>query len=70
MAVKGLKSTKFDPTNHIFARHLDLVHQIWTTFGMNILLDYMIQTSLRKNLLVRAKSKMAAGGQRSKIDQS
>ena len=27
---------------------------------MNILLDHMIQTSLRKNLLVRAKSKMQA----------
>ena len=67
--VKGPKSTKLDLTSHIFARHLDLVRQIWTKFDMNILLDHMIQTSLRKNLLVRSKSKMNAGGQRSKIDQ-
>jgi len=37
--VKGQKSTKFDPTNHILARHLDLVHQIWTKSGINILLS-------------------------------
>ena len=37
--VKGLKSTKFDPQNHISARHLVLVHQIWTKFCMNIQLD-------------------------------
>ena len=36
---KSPKSTKFDPTNHIWARHLDPVHQIWTKLGMNILLD-------------------------------
>jgi hypothetical protein len=41
MAAGGQRSkmTKFDPTNHISARHFDLVHQIWTKFGMNILLD-------------------------------
>ena len=38
-AVKGPKSSKFDPTNPISARHLDLIHQIWTKFVMNILLD-------------------------------
>ena len=37
--VKGPKSTKFYPRNHISARHLDLVHEIWTNFGMNIVLD-------------------------------
>ena len=37
--VKGPKTTKFDPTNHISAQHLDLVHHIRTKFGMNILLD-------------------------------
>ena len=37
--VKGPKLNKFDSTNHSLARHLDLVHQIWTKFGMNILLD-------------------------------
>ena len=34
--VKGPKSTKFDPTNHISARHLDLAHLIWTKFGMDV----------------------------------
>ena len=69
MAARGQspKSTKFDPTNHILAWHLDVVHQIWTKFGMNIFLT--LQTSLCKNLSVRAKSKMAARGQKSKIDQ-
>ena len=33
------KLNKFDSTNHSLARHLDLVHQIWTNFDMNILLD-------------------------------
>ena len=37
--VKGPKSAKFDPTNHISAWHLDLVHPFWTIFDMNILLD-------------------------------
>ena len=37
--VKGSKSTKFDLANHISSWHLDLVYQIWTQFGMNILLD-------------------------------
>ena len=37
--VKGPKSTKFDPTNHILARHLVPVRLIWTNFGMDILLD-------------------------------
>ena len=37
--VKVQKSTKFDPTNHILARHLVPVHQIWKKFGMDILLD-------------------------------
>ena len=37
--VKGPKSTKFDTTNHILARHLDLACQIWTKFCMDILLD-------------------------------
>jgi hypothetical protein len=41
--VKGPKSTKFDPTNHILARHLDIVHQIWTKSGMKILLDHTIK---------------------------
>ena len=36
--VKGPKSTKYGTTNHILARHLDLVRQIWTKYGMNILL--------------------------------
>ena len=36
---KNQTTTKFDPTNHISARHLVPVHQIWTKFGMNILLD-------------------------------
>ena len=31
--VKGPKSAKFDPTNHISAQHLDPVHPIWTKFG-------------------------------------
>ena len=39
LGVKGPKSTKFDLANHISAWHLDLVYQIWTKFGMNILLD-------------------------------
>ncbi len=30
--VKGPKSTKFEPTNHISARHLDSVYPIWTKF--------------------------------------
>ena len=38
--VKGPKSTKFDHTNHISARHLDLVHQILTKLGMTVLLDH------------------------------
>ena len=38
LEVKGPKSSKFHPTNHILALHFDLVHQIWTQFGMNILL--------------------------------
>jgi hypothetical protein len=38
--VKGPKSTEFDPTNHISARHLDLVRQILTKLGMNVLLDH------------------------------
>ena len=36
LGVKGPKSTKFNPRNYILARHLDLVHEIWTKFGMNI----------------------------------
>ena len=31
--------TKFDPTNYISARHLNLIHPIWTIFGMDILVD-------------------------------
>ena len=128
MAARGQRS-KIDqiwPTNHILARHLVPVHQIWTKFCMNILLDPLnkpaqqfliyrkiqdgrwgskvqnlpnltsqitfrlgiwiwfirfgqnlawtyfltLQTSLRKNFSFIAKSKMAAGGQRSKIDQN
>ena len=127
MATRGQRS-KIDqiwPTNHISARHLVSVNQIWTKLGMDILLDpknkpaqesfiyrkiqdgrrgskvqnqpnltpeitfwlgiwmlfirfgqnlawtyfLTLQTSLCKNLSVRAKSKMAARGQRSKIDQ-
>ena len=37
--VKGPKSTKFDPTNHILARHLVPVYQIWTKFCIDILLE-------------------------------
>ena len=33
------KGTSFDPTNHIWARHMDPIHQIWTKFGMDIPLD-------------------------------
>ena len=36
---KGQKLTKFDPTNHISARHTDSVHPIWTKFGTDILID-------------------------------
>ena len=39
LGVKGPKSTKYDTKNHILARHLDLVCQIWTKFCMDILLD-------------------------------
>ena len=39
--VKCPKCTKFDPTNHISARHLVLVHQIWTKLGMDIQLDHL-----------------------------
>ena len=39
LGVKGPKATNFDPTNHISVQHLDLVYQIWTKFGINILLD-------------------------------
>ena len=51
--VKGPKSTKFDPTNNILARHSDLVHQ----FGQNLAWAYFLtlQTSLNKNLSVRSK---------------
>ena len=47
---------------------------IWLSFiriGQNLAWRYLLnpQSSLRKNLSVSAKSKMAAGGQRSKIDQ-
>ena len=37
--VKGKKSSKFGPTNHLSARHLDLIHLIWTKFGRQILLN-------------------------------
>ena len=33
------KSTKYDPTNNISARHLETVHSICTKFGMDILVD-------------------------------
>ena len=54
------KSTKFDPTNHISAWHLDPVHLIWTKFGVEILLD------LRKKHIFSfySKSKMATGDQK------
>ena len=41
MAAGGQRSKiyKFDPTSQISARHLDLVNQIRTKFGMNIELD-------------------------------
>ena len=32
--------TKFDPANYISARHLNLVHPIWTKFGMDIQVDH------------------------------
>ena len=65
--VKCPKSTKFDPTNHISARHLVPVHQIWIEVCMDILLD--LKPSLRINFSFIAKFKMATMGQRSKIDQ-
>ena len=54
-SVKGPKSTIFDPTNYISARHLDPVHLIWTKFGMGILLDL--------------RHKMATGGQKLIFDK-
>ena len=39
-SVKGKKSTKFDPSNYILARHLDPVRLIWTKFGMDMLVDH------------------------------
>ena len=41
--VKGPKSTKFAPINHILARLLNLVHQIWIKFGKNILLHHSMK---------------------------
>ena len=59
--VKGPKSTKFDPTNHISAPHLDPVCPIWTIFDMDILLD---PTNNPADFLFFSKTKMAAGGQK------
>ena len=38
-AVKGPKSAKFDPANHISALHSDPAIPIWTKCGIDILLD-------------------------------
>ena len=61
-------TTKFEPTNHISARYLDIFHQILTKFGMAILLDPK-NKSAQEFLIYRKIFKMAARGQRSKIDQ-
>ena len=69
MAARGqrLKITKFDPTNHISAQHTDSVHPIWTKSGTDILIDFT--NNFVKEFLFFLKSKMAAGVQRSKINQ-
>ena len=38
-AIKGPKLAKFDPANHISARHPDPALPIWTKCGIDILLD-------------------------------
>ena len=37
--VKGPKSAKIDPLNHVLARNSDPAHPIWTKSGIDILLD-------------------------------
>ena len=39
LAVKRKKSAKIDPINHISTGHLDILHPIWSRFGMVIPLD-------------------------------
>ena len=50
---KVQKSTRFVPTSHISARHLDVFHQILTKFGMDILLDPNKQVCTGVNQLVQ-----------------
>ena len=64
---KGKKLTKFDPTNHISARHTDSVHPIWTKSGTDILIDFT--NKFVDEFYIFSKSKMAAWVQRSKINQ-
>ena len=63
--VKGPKSTKFDSTNHILARHFDPIHLIWTKLSMNRLLDHT--NKFAQEFISWGKFKMAARDQRSKI---
>ena len=72
--VKGPKLTEFDPRNHISVRHLDLVYQILTKLGMNILLDHtnkFAQEFIRfyQIFSLCQKSKMAVWGEMSNINQ-
>ena len=36
MLTDSFKSTKYDPTNLVTARHFDHFHPIWMKFGMDI----------------------------------
>ena len=67
LGVKGPKSTKFDLANHISAWHLDLVYQIWTKFGMNILLDPT--NKFAQEFLIYRKIQDGRRGSKAKIDQ-
>ena len=53
--------------NHFLAWQLDPVHPIWTKNGMDMVFDPKNKPT--EDLLIFSKFKMAAFGQRSKIDQ-
>ena len=56
--------TKFDPANYISARHLNLVHPIWTKFGMDIQVDH--RNKAAEEFLIFLK--IQDGHRRSKIE--